>query len=302
MTQTAPLCGFLNVLKPPGCSSAAVVGHVRWLLHGQKVGHAGTLDPEAAGVLPLRVGKAARLFDDLQDKERAYVAEIAFGAATDTQDAQGRVIETGECYPTRDAILAALPAFTGEIWQTPPMFSALKRDGRPLYQLAREGVEKQIEPRQVTVGELALLQMTGNHGALLKVRCSKGFYVRTLCHDLGHALGCPAHMRFLLRTQSGPFTLEGAMTLEAIGSAVASHSPRLIPPEEALSHMPRAVAPKGLERAATTGGRLPWNAFGALRGTKAEAGAPFLLWLNGRLLGVAVRQGEQVRLRTWLYD
>ena len=186
MTQISkPLCGFLNVLKPPGMSSAHVVGAVRRMLGGAKIGHAGTLDPEASGVLPLMVGKAARLFDYMQDKEKAYVTEVAFGAATDTQDAQGVSVAVGENYPDEAAIREALPAFTGAIMQTPPMYSAIKQDGKRLYQLARDGKQADIPAREVTVHELIFRGETPNHGALLAVRCSKGFYVRTLCKDLG---------------------------------------------------------------------------------------------------------------------
>ena len=129
--------GFLNVLKPPGMTSARVVAYVRRRVNGAKVGHAGTLDPEAAGVLPLMIGKAARLFDELQSGRKAYIAEIAFGVSTDTQDAQGAVVATGDTRPTEVQLRALFPTLTGEMLQTPPMYSALKRDGRRLYDLAR---------------------------------------------------------------------------------------------------------------------------------------------------------------------
>ena len=129
--------GFINILKPPGMTSAAVVATLRRLTGGEKAGHAGTLDPEAAGVLPVMVGRAARLFDYLVDKEKEYVAEVAFGAATDTQDATGRIVAQGTSYPTRAQVEAALPSLTGDIRQRPSMFSAIKRDGKPLYALAR---------------------------------------------------------------------------------------------------------------------------------------------------------------------
>ena len=297
-----PLCGFLNVLKPPGMSSAQVVGTVRRLLDGAKVGHAGTLDPEAAGVLPLMVGKAARLFDYMQDKEKAYVAEVAFGTATDTQDAQGAVIAEGGNWPDEAALKAALERFIGVFMQTPPMFSALKQDGKRLYDLARSGVEREIPPRKVTVHALELRAMTQPHGALLAVRCSKGFYVRTLCHDLGKAVGCPAHMRFLLRTQSGPFTLETARTLEALAQAREQGGlcGLLLPPQAALAHLPMAQVPAGLEKAVRNGGRLPWKRFKALLNEQAEQGSPFCLWMDGTLCGVAQRQGDEIKLRTWL--
>ncbi|MBR3873018.1 MAG: tRNA pseudouridine(55) synthase TruB [Clostridia bacterium] len=305
MTQiNKPLCGFLNVLKPPGMSSAHVVGAVRRMLGGAKIGHAGTLDPEAAGVLPLMVGKAARLFDYMQDKEKAYVTEVAFGASTDTQDAQGAVIETGDCFPDESALVSALPRFTGTIMQTPPMYSALKQDGKRLYQLARDGKQADIPAREVTVHELAFRGMTENHGALLHVRCSKGFYVRTLCQDLGQALGCPSHMRFLLRTQSGPFTLETAKTLEELQAAAekGTLADMLLPPEAALAHLPMTNVPRRLEKAVRNGGKLDWERFTAVHDTSAAEGTPFGLWMDGMLAAIAQRQGDAVKVRTWLGD
>ena len=291
MEENKPLCGFLNVLKPPGMSSAHVVGAVRRMLGGAKIGHAGTLDPEASGVLPLMVGKAARLFDYMQDKEKAYVTEVAFGASTDTQDAQGTVIETGQNHPDEEAIKSILPRFTGTIWQTPPMYSALKQDGKRLYQLARDGKHADIPAREVTVHTLEFRSMTERHGALLAVRCSKGFYVRTLCHDLGAALGCPSHMRFLLRTQSGPFTLETAHTLEALQQAADEKrlDQLLLPPEAALGHLPMTQAPRRLEKAIRNGGKLEWERFHSLHDTTAADGTPFGIWRDGQLCAIVMR-------------
>ena len=305
MTQMdKPLCGFLNVLKPPGMSSAHVVGAVRRMLGGAKVGHAGTLDPEASGVLPIMVGKAARLFDYMQDKEKAYVTEVAFGCATDTQDAQGQAIACGETYPDEAAILAALPAFTGAIMQTPPMYSAIKQDGKRLYELARDGKEADIPAREVTVHSLDFRGMTANHGALLAVRCSKGFYVRTLCQDLGEHLGCPAHMRFLLRTQSGPFTLETAHTLESLKDAAdrGALADLLLPPEAALGHLPSTKVPAGLEKPLRNGGQLPWARFRALHDSPAAGGTPFGVWMDGALCAIAQRNNDLVKVRSWLAD
>lgn len=301
MTQTGPLCGFLNVLKPPGMSSAQVVGYARRLLGGVKAGHAGTLDPEAAGVLPLMIGKATRLFDDLQDKDKEYVAEVAFGVATDTQDAQGVPVARGDRWPDEAAIAAVLPRFTGEILQTPPMYSALKQDGRRLYDLARRGREAAVPARKVTVYALRLTGLTPGHGALLSVCCSRGFYVRTLCRDLGEALGCPAHMRFLLRTRSGPFALDTALTLEALAEKAAQGTLAgcLLPPEAGIVHMPMAEVPLDLAKAVRNGGHVPWARFAA-QGVDAER--PFGLRLEGALLGVARRQGEEVKVRTWLAE
>ena len=302
MTQPKPLCGFLNVLKPPGMSSAQVVGYVRRLLNGAKAGHAGTLDPEAAGVLPVMVGKAARLFDDLQDKEKEYVAEVAFGVATDTQDAQGVPVARGDRWPDESAIRAVLPRFMGTILQTPPMYSALKQDGQRLYDLARRGREAVVPAREVTVHSLRLTGLSPNHGALLRVCCSRGFYVRTLCHDLGEALGCPAHMRFLLRTRSGPFALDTALTLEALaekaargtlaGCLLAAGSG---PWAYAHGAGPARPGQRPCETAAMCRGRaLPRRAW--------TRSSPFGLRLEGALLAVARRRGEEVKVRTWLAE
>lgn len=301
MTQAKPLCGFLNVLKPPGMSSAQVVGCVRRLLGGVKAGHAGTLDPEAAGVLPVMVGKAARLFDYLQDKEKEYVAEVAFGVATDTQDAQGVPIAHGDRWPDEAAIAAALPRFKGKILQTPPMYSALKQDGQRLYDLARSGREANVPAREVTVYALDLTGLTPEHGALLRVRCSRGFYVRTLCHDLGETLGCPAHMRFLLRIRSGPFGLDTAFTLETLAEKATQGTLAgcLLPPETGLGAMAMAQVPPDLEKAVRNGGHVPWNRFAA-QGVSAEQ--PFGLRLGEALLAVAQRQGSEVKVKTWLAE
>lgn len=298
--QAQALCGFLNVLKPPGMSSAAVVGRVRRLLGGAKVGHAGTLDPEAAGVLPLMVGKAARLFDYLQDKQKAYIAEVAFGMATDTQDAQGAAIAVGSAYPDEAALRSVLPMFVGEGTQVPPMFSALKRDGVRLYDMARQGRALALEARPVTVHELSLLTITERHGALVAVHCAKGFYVRTLCHDIGAALGCPAHMRFLLRTQSGAFTLDTAKTLEelAIAAQAGNIAALLTPMDRPLSHLPMAEVPARLESPFTNGVPLRADAvqaFAALPEAK-----PARLYLRGVLTAIGERQGDAVKTRTWL--
>lgn len=255
--------GFLSVLKPPGMTSAGVVGHVRWLLGGEKVGHAGTLDPEAAGALPLMIGRAARLFDYLVDKEKAYVAEVAFGASTDTQDAQGKVLERGDKLPDRETILAALPRLEGTITQIPSAFSAIKQNGRPLYDMARKGETVDVPSRLVEVKSITLGEQTSPEGWMLHIRCGRGTYVRTLCHDLGLLVGCPAHMRFLLRSQSGFFTLENAVTLEQLKAAreAGTLAELLLPMDAPLQHLPRVIVPEWLKKPCQNGGKLPLHAF-----------------------------------------
>ena len=166
--------GFLNILKPPGMTSAAVVGYVRRMTGEKRVGHAGTLDPEAAGVLPIMIGRAARLFDYLVDKEKTYVAECAFGAATDTQDATGKIIETGENYPDFSAVQEAAKHLVGDIEQRPSIFSAIKQDGKPLYERARDGENVEAPVRIVHVESIELHEETPDHGVRMTIRCGRG--------------------------------------------------------------------------------------------------------------------------------
>ena len=291
-----PLCGILNLLKPPGMTSAGAVGFAKRALNESKIGHAGTLDPEAAGVLPLMVGKATRLFDYLQDKEKTYITEVAFTGATDTEDAQGRLIQPGNGCPTRQELEALLPRFIGEIQQRPPAFSALKQDGQRMYDLARQGKAPQLPRRPVTVYSLEIMKMTPN-GALLKLRCSKGFYVRSLCRDLGESCHHPAHMRFLLRAQSGPFTLDNACTLEELSREGRK---LLLPSETALPWLPMAEIPTGLWKPIRNGISVAWNDFPSLENTPAALDQPFGLKRMGEFCAIARRSGDQVRIQTWL--
>ena len=285
--------GFLNILKPPGMTSAAVVAVTRRLTGEKRVGHAGTLDPEAAGVLPVMIGKAARLFDYLVDKEKEYVAECAFGQATDTQDATGSVIATGDCYPTLTQVRAAADSLTGDIWQRPSMYSAIKQDGVAMYERVRRGETVEVPLRQVHVERIDLTGETPNHGVLMTIRCGRGTYIRSICHDLGEITGCPAHMRFLLRSRSGAFDLNTAMTLEeaAALSAGGTLGSRLLPLDMPLAHLPRMEAPPGLRRMVQNGVKLPLR---ALRGDVPEAGSPTRIYLDGAFWGMAVREGEQM--------
>ena len=290
--------GFLCVLKPPGMTSSDVVVRVRRQLpRGTKVGHAGTLDPEAAGVLPLMVGKASRLFDYLVEKEKTYVAELRPGHATDTQDAHGRIISgTGERV-SREALEAVLPRFIGEIMQVPPMFSALKRDGQKLCDLARQGIDVALEPRPTQVYDIELLHALADGGFMLRIRCGRGTYIRTLCHDIGQALGCGAHMGLLLRTQTGMFTLDDAHTIEEI--AACGELERLaVPMDRPLVHLPRIdIAPRA-ERFVRNGNVLPRR---QLCGDAPE-GKPARLYLNGQFAGIGRLRGDQMKFDAMLLE
>ena len=286
--------GFLNVLKPPGMSSAAVVGFARRMTDGEKAGHAGTLDPEAAGVLPIMIGKAARLFDYLVEKEKEYVAEVAFGTATDTQDATGTVTATGTDYPDRARVLAALPKLIGDIDQRPSMYSAIKRDGKPLYALARQGETVEVPTRLVHVANIELMDETPQHGFMLRVTCGRGTYIRSICNDLGELVGCPAHMRFLLRSRTGVFDVENAMTLEEVKAfADAGELGRhLIALDTPIAHMKRVDVPEALDKPCRNGVRLPLD---RLTGdTVLAEGDVTRRYLRGQFWGIGARENDEL--------
>lgn len=286
--------GFLNILKPPGMTSAGVVAAVRRMTGEKRVGHAGTLDPEAAGVLPVMIGRAARLFDYLVDKEKTYVAEVAFGVATDTQDATGRVVATGTAYPTCGQVEDAARRLTGDIRQKPSAYSAIKRDGKPLYQLARRGEEVDVPERLVHVERIDLLGEQPEHGWRMVVCCGRGTYIRTLCHDMGELVGCPAHMRFLLRSQTGAFDLSTAMTLEEAWALAEAGilAQRLTPLDGPLGHLPRVDAPTWLAKGIRAGAKLPAARLSGVR--ELAEGQPCRVYLEGTFWGIAARERDEL--------
>lgn len=294
--------GIIYLLKPPGLSSARAVSCIKRLT-GQKVGHAGTLDPEACGVLPIMIGKATRLFDYLAEGDKVYVAVLAFGAATDTQDATGQVTKTGENYPDREALLAILPDFVGTIMQRPPAFSAIKQGGEALYKAARRGQLIETEPRPTVVHSIDLLGELPPHAFRLRVRCGKGTYIRTLCHDIGQALGCPAHMRLLIREETAGFTIADAITMEEFEHAVRAGETDgiwLRSMTDCLSHLTWLDAPESLLRACVNGVALD---VGAVPGAAAlpEEGI-CALRCDGRLIGVYTRRENALVVRTMLHE
>lgn len=221
-TGRPDLNGTVNVLKPPGMTSAEVVAYLRRLLKIKRVGHTGTLDPGVAGVLPVCTGQATRMAEYFTDQGKAYRVEVTFGIITDTQDAFGEVLTRQTAAITVEDVERTLARFCGTVEQIPPMYSAVRQGGKHLYEYARQGVEIERQSRQVQITDIRLLDWQGGDypRAVIEVQCSKGTYIRTLCHDIGQALGCGAHMSFLLRLRSGPFQLEHSWTLEEITTAV----------------------------------------------------------------------------------
>ncbi|WP_339652511.1 tRNA pseudouridine(55) synthase TruB [Halopseudomonas pelagia] len=207
--------GVLIFDKPLGMSSNNALQKVRWLFNAAKGGHTGSLDPLASGVLPLCLGEATKFSQYLLDADKAYVTEARLGMTTTTGDAEGDVLETKPVNVTLEQVESFLPQFTGDILQIPPMYSALKHEGQPLYKLARAGETVERKPRSVTINQLKVLGLEGDR-LRLEVHCTKGTYIRTLVEDLGNALGCGAHVSELRRIQAGPFDLSKAVTLETL--------------------------------------------------------------------------------------
>jgi tRNA pseudouridine55 synthase len=226
----AEVDGLLLVDKPADWTSHDVVGFVRSRYRLAKVGHGGTLDPMATGLLVLLLGRGTKCSDDVMKGEKVYEGALTLGTTTDTQDAEGQVLETKEVPAfSPEQIAAAFAPFTGEILQMPPMVSALKKDGVPLYKLARRGEEIEREARPVQIHALDILDIQLPQ-VFFRVRCGKGFYVRTLAHDIGQSLGCGAHLSSLRRTVSGTYRVDEALSIDALRSMeLEALLPRLLP-------------------------------------------------------------------------
>ncbi|MGH2348614.1 MAG: tRNA pseudouridine(55) synthase TruB [bacterium] len=239
---SSAVSGVLNVLKPVGMTSHDVVDAVRRSVRTRRVGHTGTLDPGAPGVLVVCIERATRIAEFLADADKEYRVEVAFGTSTDTGDAYGTVVKAGDPGDlTDETILAGLSEFTGEIEQVPPMASAVQVGGRRLYEAARRGETVDVAPRRVRVYSIVLLEFDRAAArAWVHVHCSKGTYIRRLCHDLGDRLGCGGHAAFMVRTRVGRYRIEHAVTLEELAAAAGRGALEAIvePPGTALSDLP----------------------------------------------------------------
>ena len=236
--------GILNLNKPAGYTSFDCVAVLRKLTGEKKIGHTGTLDPQATGVLPICIGKAARLLEFMDGAPKTYVCGCTLGLETDTQDIWGSVLydrrpETASV--TRENVEKALRSFEGEIEQKPPVFSAIKVNGKKLYEYAREGRDVEIPVRKVTIHSIRILDWNGPEEPFtFEVVCSRGTYVRSICHDLGRMLGCGACMSSLVRTQTCGYSIENAVSLDDLKQMTAEQIEALLdPPETAVSHLPR---------------------------------------------------------------
>lgn len=230
--------GIINIVKPPGMTSHDVVSFIRRTYHLKRVGHAGTLDPAAAGVLPVALGTGTRLLEYMTDCDKSYRVELTIGYETDTGDDTGTITQRMDCtMPTRDKIEEVLASFLGTIEQIPPMYSAIKVQGKKLYELARAGITIERKARTIKIHEIHLLNISEDR-ILFDVTCSKGTYIRSLCTDIGTKISCPVVMSFLVRTRVGSFAINEAVTLEEIASHGES---AILPVDHALEYMPKII-------------------------------------------------------------
>ncbi|HKA62641.1 MAG TPA: tRNA pseudouridine(55) synthase TruB [Methylomirabilota bacterium] len=283
-----PRSGILPVEKGPGVTSFQVVAHLRRILRAPRIGHGGTLDPAATGLLPILIGEATKLTPYLIDLDKEYVATVRLGVTTESQDLSGAVIETRPV-PALDAaaIEAALSPFVGVIRQVPPMFSALRRGGKRLYELARQGVEVEREPREVRIDGIRL-ESVNLPDFVIRIRCGKGTYVRTLAADLGVALGCGAALAGLVRTRVGPYTVDEAASWDEVREARSGERlwARVQPPDSALGVLALVRLDAEAARAFVHGQSVP-----------IETRAAGLLRVYGPegLLGVGQGLGDRVK-------
>ncbi len=250
--------GILIIDKPSGWTSQDVCAKLRGALHEKRVGHSGTLDPLATGVLPVFVGRATRAVEFAENDRKRYTALLRLGLVTDTQDVSGNILETRPVNVTEADLLSVLPAFTGPLWQIPPMYSAVKIGGRKLYEIARRGESVERPPRRITVYALACLGRT-EEGFLLEVECSKGTYIRTLCHDIGQRLGCGGVMASLRRTRAGAFDIQSAHPLSQVVERAEQGDLEglLLPVDSLFSALPAFTVSEIQERQCRNGAPFP---------------------------------------------
>ena len=256
--------GVVLLDKPAGMSSQGAVTAVKRAFNADKAGHTGTLDPMATGLLPICLGEATKYSQDLLEADKSYIAKVKFGSRTDTGDAEGQIIEVlplpafADEFAIKVALDALLPKFTGPITQVPPMYSALKRDGKPLYEYARAGIELERVPREITIHAI---RWTNIHWpeATLEVSCSKGTYIRVLAEDIGNTLGCGAHLVGLRRTEVGHLNLEQSFTMESIQQGQQDSSNYILPVDALLQTLPHLTVDELQAKRLEMGQRVPLN-------------------------------------------
>ena len=281
------LNGVINVYKEKGYTSHDVVAIVRKTLNIKKVGHTGTLDPDAEGVLPVCIGQATKLADYIMAERKSYTAEITFGAETTTQDASGDIIKEYEYTFDENRRRKVIDTFKGEQTQVPPMYSAIKINGKKLYEIAREGKEIERKARKITVYDIRIAEINPPNKAIIEIDCSKGTYIRSLCSDIGNKLGWGAFMSSLTRTASGKFKLNEAVKLDELKNAAERGEAEkfIIPPDDVLSGYKRVTVSEKADKYLYNGGKIYG---GYLKYDKKPSDNEIVLGYDatGRLVGI----------------
>ena len=294
--------GILNIYKQRDFTSNDVVQIIKRLTCS-KVGHTGTLDPQATGILPICLGKATKLADYIMGQDKEYIAEVILGSSTDTQDSHGNMVERSAVMADKLQILEVLSSFVGPIEQTPPMYSAIKIKGKKLYEYARKGIEVKRKPREIDIFKLEVLNWnleTTPQTFTIRVGCSKGTYIRTLCNDIGEKLGTLAHMGHLLRSSSGDFNLHSAITLNTLKKAMEQNKihNHLRSLESAIGHMPRLTIKQEGEKMLLNGNKIPLK---SVIEDNVQINTQYLLYThNGLLAGIYNAEEEILRPKTIL--
>jgi len=286
--------GIINFLKPPGMSSNGAVVFLRGLLRVKKTGHAGTLDPGACGVLPICVGKATRISSYMMGGSKEYIAEVTFGKSTDTGDSYGSVTQVSQvALPKVQDVQSALDAFSGLITQQTPAYSAVKHEGRKLYELARRGIEIAPKHREIMIHEAAYLRQTRDDAHLLRIVCGKGTYIRQLCEDIGQSLGISAYMSFLVRTKCAGLNLDQAYTADELKEMQGQIQNVLLPMDGFLSALPRIDADIRHYHPLINGNNV---------NEPGEDIDKVCIYVQDRLLGIGQRSSGQLKISTLLVE
>lgn len=297
MAEQTPLSGILIVDKPKDFTSFDVIGKLRGLLHTRKMGHTGTLDPMATGVLPIFIGKGTKAIPYLEDHDKRYTAEFRLGITTDTQDITGKILTTSDKEVSQYEVEVVLASFMGIHRQMPPMFSAVKVDGKRLYELARKGKEVERPTREVEFYEINLMKADAENGVYtIDVHCSKGTYIRTLCHDIGRKLGCGAVLTELRRTEACGYTLKESVTLDQVEAlSKMGQLPTLLPVETAFLQFCRGELNPSKKEGFLNGQKLDPKNFKFSH--EPEIDEPIAIFCQGIFLGLAEHRDKEPFIR-----
>lgn len=274
--------GVINLFKPRGMTSHDAVNILRRILKTKKIGHTGTLDPNASGVLPLCIGKGTRIVEYLLDLDKEYIGELTLGIRTDTQDIDGKVISTSDIIVDENKIISTMEKYKGDLSQLPPMYSALKHKGKKLYELAREGKIVEREPRNIKIYDQKILDINDCKSILFYVKCSRGTYIRTLCDDIGTDLGTYGYMSYLIRTGVGEFKINDSYSIEYIKSLDVSDIEKILTPiDKALGHLDKFIVEDNLYHKLINGNVLKLNLHNMEKVNKN-----FRIYCNNEFIGI----------------